>query len=531
MAPSRSLPQSLPMQPTNSPDFNTQMPNVFVVPPEEDQAQPWCCFDAGQVQAPQPPVHTFSKIPDMDSLQSRLNFLSNERVIADGTPVFQRSATHEEVVMPKKVGTAAQRFKNSEMDGGNTGNDSEVVEVVKVSRSRKDKDMAPQERGEHPSGPKSSIKRSTTFKLKAAKALNSIRSLGKGSRHSKPSAKDIFPVPSHNQPSRAASFSSFGQAQNYEEETETLADVPAQQTPKPDRPTVSRRGSVILSQIFSPRAQSSPELGVQHSDSAISNSSSMGQSSTQSTIETVSSASPSLQLHRISASDDQHVVAQGVSHPDPLPTVESDDYRLAPSDSRNTRPTSPSLTINTLDSRTKRRFSMMNIRNIFTFSSSTSGQSTGSVATSNSAASASSAQGRDSDVASLSESELGVQLDAPRLSRTTAVSASTTSSETSSGVETPTEEVTFLPMTSDVPRTKRPSLDWRIPEFEHVGGAISDSLADSLGNLGAVSNTPVVKKSRMLDDRDVSVEMRLDSLHFDSISFDPENFNVSEFLK
>ncbi|KAF7440828.1 hypothetical protein PC9H_001176 [Pleurotus ostreatus] len=530
MAPPRSLPQFLPIQPTNSPDFNTQMPNVFVVPPEEDQAPPWCCFDAGQVQAPQPPAHTFSKMPDMDSLQSRLNFLATERVIADGTPVFQRSATHEEVVMPKKVETAAQRFKNSEMDGGNTGNDSEVVEVVKVSRNRKDKDMAPQERGEHLSGAKNSIKRSMTFKLKAAKALNSIRSLGKGGRHSKPSAKEIFPVPSHTQPSRAASFSSFGQAQNYVEETETPANDRVVQTPKPDRPTVSRRGSVVLSQIFSPRAHSSPELGVQHSDSATSNSSSMGQSSTQSTIETVSSASPSLQLHRISASDDQHAVAQGVIDPDSLPTAESDDYRLAPSDSRNTRPTSPSLTINTLDSRTKRRFSMMNIRNIFTFSS-TSGQSNGSVATSNSAASANLAQGRDSDVASLSESELGVQLDAPRLSRTTAVSASTASSETSSGVETPTEEVAFLPMTCDMPRTKRPSLDWRIPEFEHVGGAISDSLADSLGNLGAVSNTPVAKKSNMLDDRDVSVEMRLDSLHFDSISFDPENFNVSEFLK
>ncbi|KAF4603949.1 hypothetical protein EYR40_001124 [Pleurotus pulmonarius] len=530
MAPPRSLPQFLPMQPTNSPDFNTQMPNVFVVPPEEDQALPWCCFDAGQVQAPQPPAHTFSKMPDMDSLQSRLNFLATERVMADGTPVFQRSATHEEVVMPKKIETAAQRFKNSEIDGGNTGNDSEVIEVVKVSRSRKDQAMAPPERGEHPGGAQNSIKRSMTFKLKAVKALNSIRSLGKGSRHSKPTAKEIFPVPSHNKPSRAASFSSFGQAQNYKEETEISADNPTVQTPKPDRPTVSRRGSVILSQIFSPRAHSSPELGVQHSDSAASNSSSLGQSSTQSTIETTSSASPSLQLHRISASDHQHVVPQAIIDSDTLPTAENDDYRLAPSDSTNTRPTSPSLTINTVDSGTKRRFSMMNIRNIFTFSSSTSGQSNGSVATSNSAASANSAQGRDSDVASLSESELGVQLDAPRLSRTTAVSASTTSSETSSGVETPTEEVTFLPM-SDAPRTKRPSLDWRIPEFEHVGGAISDSLADSLGNLGAMTNTPIAKKSDMLDDRDVSVEMRLDSLHFDSISFDPENFNVSEFLK
>lgn len=46
-------------------------------------------------------------------------------------------------------------------------------------------------------------------------------------------------------------------------------------------------------------------------------------------------------------------------------------------------------------------------------------------------------------------------------------------------------------------------------------------------------NWPAVAEARRSDDqpagvpRDVSFEMRLDSLHFDSLSFDPEEFDVS----
>ncbi|KAJ8480687.1 hypothetical protein ONZ45_g15569 [Pleurotus djamor] len=423
--------------------------------------------------------------------------------------------------MPKKIGSrtsSASTQDDADAEVSNTGNDSEVVEVIKVGRSRKDASDA-----QRPSNAGNSMKRSTTFRIKAAKAFNSIRSLGKGTKQRKSTAMDAFPPSGHSQPTRAASFSSFGQ----ERSPSRSSGGESSQASHAEKP-LARRGSVVLTQIFSPKVTSTPVVSPSPStiESIPSVSSTIDSSSSQFTLESTQSASPSLQLERVPNNNQQppsqDVLPETLGHPQS--SVEGPTF-----DSERGRPTSPSLTLNTLSDKTsKRRFSMMSIRQIFTFSPSTSAQSNAfPIPTSDP-----SAEARDSDAASLSESELGVQLDPPRLSRTTAGS-STDSSDSSSGVETPTEEATFLPMAVDEPAVKRNSADWKIPELDSFGTGLDGNFADSLGDLkGMGVSVPGSSRSLAAGHKgDVSFEMKLDSLHFDSLSFDADKFNISEILK
>ncbi|KIM48945.1 hypothetical protein M413DRAFT_90748 [Hebeloma cylindrosporum] len=83
--PSKQVEDVNPIQPT------AQMPNVFVVPPEEDQTPPWCFFDAENPALSQ--VVERPETPDI----AVLDFPYNE-----DTPIYRRNPHPDSVVPPLK---------------------------------------------------------------------------------------------------------------------------------------------------------------------------------------------------------------------------------------------------------------------------------------------------------------------------------------------------------------------------------------------------------------------------------------------
>ncbi|KAF9459568.1 hypothetical protein BDZ94DRAFT_1312294 [Collybia nuda] len=435
MAPSHSLFNSprIPYHdhvPPTSPSL--QMPNVFVVPPEEDQLSPWCCFDATEVTHLEPDLST---ILDIEFLDGALEVLHTE----SHAPVFHRDADgpfgyRNPVIMPRKSTETSsitdvpidekrygsddelklERVLEKSVYNGcgrrNVGEDSEIVEVVKVRRHDRE--------GRVQDNTEALDKTSKSFKSRASKAFKTLKNVGKHSTRLKRQAQGILVSPP------------------------SIEDEPP---PRARTPTMSRRGSVILSQLFNTPSPIKPCQSV--------SSFGVASSLTESVFPIPSSSSS---------------VFHPTIPPRPLPDLHSLLDLLDPDCSPSSLQDidhqafrSPSPTPSTQTFSARRRFSIMSLQRIFSFSSP------------------------DHDVDAM-----------PRTSNMSRDSTGP-SSASSLGPDTPTEEVIPLPL------------------------PLHSTYSD---RNGAVPQFKTAEVTSTISAGDISFEMRLDSLHFESLSFDADRF-------
>ncbi|KAF8964655.1 hypothetical protein BDZ97DRAFT_1814926, partial [Flammula alnicola] len=444
---------------------NMQMPNVFVVPPEEDETPAWCFFDADNpalsqvVERPETPDITILAFPSDND-----------------TPVFSRNSpgSIDSAIMPRRslesisvvealMNHEAHGDDDSDNDSGfgrdsrderhtnlrDAADDSDVIEVVKVNERQSLQAF-------------SEYKRSVTLKSRASKVFKSL----KGSlRSSKPRAQDIFPsVPSSIQI------------------TQTAERTPQETLPRPRTPTISRRGSRILSQYAS--SFTSPSS-----------------SAPNSILSNPLSRRPS--LYSAEAQDEARLQAAS-----PTPTTSS--------------------------SKSSSRFSILNLQKLFSFSPPAP-SSTVPVAT------------------PFAFPDSGAT---PALRSSSCTPRSDASSVSTSAPQTPTstEEVTPVRLVSRKDTADFPAFNSFESVFDANGGlnlglGLGLSL-DSTSSSGSQQTTPrksfgssstisswgsitpkrfskaPIRRSQGHDDDgdegDTSLEMRLDSLHFDSLSFDAD---------
>ena len=398
-------------RPTDSPAPDSpEVPNVYVHPPEEEQYDnpPWCVFDASDPHEDQLPLSMSD-----ESLAARVLArlaLEKPHPAADDAPAFHRP-THasEEAVMPRRGALYHQRPESplgilAEDDARRGGEDEDVVEIVKLRRS------AMQE--EAMEAPARALKKSKTFRARAASAFSSLKTIGRGSR--KPPAQNVF------QPSRENS------APALRDLTQDSADA-ARWSTMPT-PKLTKRKSLPLSQVFGASQRNHPVPDISDSYEEITPESSCD----------VFLSSPPL------SSSIRRATSTTVSSPS--------NSHTSPSLDEESRPVSPSYSTK---SKARRRFSLMDLQRLF--------------------------------------------------------SAPTQPMQSESHGETSDS----LPSTVDPPTPK--------DEAYHVQFSLPSSPV-----LDALARTPEQAKTpRDADaERDFSFEMRLDSFHFDSLSFDPDTFDV-----
>jgi len=403
-----------------APPTSPLMPNVFVVPPEEDQSPPWCYFDAAQVS---PLKSVLSTPPDIAFLNGALGALHPE----PHPPVFHRYS--HETIMPmksKETRSITDVLMNSELhftdDGADElelqsapdvvagkrdklADDSVVVEVVKLRQHELEHVTIP------PAKPLKSLK------SRASKAFRSLKDVGKGSVRSR--------------------LNLLG----------TSIPMPVTGVELPSRdgiPAVPRRSSVVLSQLFAYPA-------TLKSRTSVSSFENQG-SQRDSPVSTLEQRIPGF----ISSTSYKHTPSSPSSSiPDVLGSLSSSPCQDSVHDelTRSPSPTS----VQTFS--TRRRFSILSLQRLFSFSPC---DHDGGMSGSGAATPTSMSMSRNS---------------------------SGPSATSSLGPDTPREGVS--PISFRLEGDDKHFLDHRSPSFG------SD---------------------------DLSVEMRLDSLHFESLSFDASRF-------
>jgi len=477
-----------------------QMPNVFVVPPEEDQSPTWCFFDAAHpalsqiIDRPQTPdihVFSFSDSNDppsfgTDSPVSTDSFIAS-RYSTETRSVVEALDDEDEGNIYHDVDTDSEYEHDTELRGAlssvpfgarDIANDSDVIEVVKVRRTKHQADDEPQ------IVPLASeLKRSKTLKSRASKAFRSL----KGSlRTSRPRAQDVFSSVKSN-------------SHHY---SDIVTPPMSNTSPRPPTPSLSRRGSRILSQLFI-----SPSL---KSRSSIS----LDELSQPEPVFFPSTSSPT-ETNFVSAS----------STIDHLSCHSSIYENGSLKDEARLKAGSPVPTATTDFKKTKyRRFSILSLHKLFSFSSPAS----------------------PSPASPISLTFDDSTCTTPTLRSTSCTPSSITSvctsPQTSANIEDglsmhplsrgqdttilDLDEVLNLGLGLSVDnfcdsgsseehtpqRTFRPSLESRI--------STSSSL-EKITPYPPLTSGPGVFKH---EPGDLSFEMRLDSLHFDSISFDADHF-------
>lgn len=400
------------------------MPHVFVIPPEEEQLEtpPWCYFNANGVNYPDSDDDYDDHPSDLQYIDVALDFIHDAdddqdiRVSVEGT----EEEEEEIVAAPQKAekrSSSVLSFMSYRSDGegrqhGARELPEDVIEIIKVRRNEGKADSVA---GHAP-------KRSKTIKIPFQKAFKSIKNVGKSASSRRSRTKDIF----------TSSQSVPGISKTTQISPQILQEEMAR-TPTPA--LLTRQGSRGLSQLFSRGNNSNIDLM-----SSLSDPITLGSNNTETSTLT--------------------------SHPVPDQSPTADELGVA-LDSNSERPISPGLSFR----RSSRRFSVLDLHRIFTFSSTPS------------------IPVEDQELISPRGSQ-----DAPSLptlvSRDDGSVPSTTSSEFSAGGSAiyPVDERDHW----------RSSVDFRHSTDEPKGVP---------GDLG--------------------FEMRLDSFHFDSLSFDPEEFEVS----
>lgn len=398
---------------------NVQMPDVFVIPPEEEQAEtpPFCYFDASKA--------VLSTEPDIESVDIALNV---HQQIANTAPVFFR--TSDEVVMP---------VRRSEEEPSPTitqdkSEDEDDIEVYKVGK-------------EIPSisGKKEHMSRSKTFISRASQALRSIKNVGKLSRKQ--------PAPAH-----IVNTHSLIKDENVGPATPSVAS-------RGGKETLSKRRSRPLSQIFRLNQEEGlPADAVPPSPTA----------TVRPTSPAFSIASPPLSPTSPTRSSMRSSIQSSLrpSSPSPQPgpsrPTSPIHYDYLPTSPDSLRPKSSSF---------RKRLSLLELPRLFS-------------------------------------------------SPSTVSSASSVSTPSTASLEDPPSDVppTPLPTTTSLARRSSKSSSKRSWSTSRLGD--DDNEEEDYGEIQPATSLSMVKEEDSYVN-DISLEMRLDSLHFESLSFDPNDFTVS----
>ncbi|KAJ3997965.1 hypothetical protein F5050DRAFT_1747894 [Lentinula boryana] len=288
------------------------MPNVFVIPPEEDNDPPFCCFDAKFPRERYIPTEE-----DLEAPGSALEIISQQ--LSNNSPVFRRGSYANGVVMPRRgdgrsieeVLADEEEYRNPDItirSGNPPGDDSEIVEVIKVRRHTQD------ERQNQQAEP--AVKSSKSLKSRASRAFSSLRSVGRSVSRSRIIAEDVS------------------------------SDAESSRAPSPAPSAPSRRGSMMFSSLF------------RHSPSLKSRSSfdSFNEATTSPVLETSPSVPFDIQLHSPSSAEMQSFVPYTDTDED---GEGEDDMQITPRPSRHSpvvrlsSPSAPKLN--------RRRFSVLSL--------------------------------------------------------------------------------------------------------------------------------------------------------------------------
>ncbi|KAJ2930102.1 hypothetical protein H1R20_g7043, partial [Candolleomyces eurysporus] len=441
-----------------------QMPNVFIVPPEEDEKPAWCCFDAALPidQRIQEHPNSASEIrvfdPTMgyddddddeaveamqaaavarrnmetrsivETLMDRDYNIDHAALDSDSDMEWDEENGHQPHTAPSPP---KPRFPRTDSD---VGNDSDVVEVVKVSRSKRGTDGS----DHHSAPPPLTMKRNSTFKSRASKVFRSFTGTFRSSSSKTRTQHDLPPRPD----------SSMSSQIRQEEQT----------VPRP-----GSRVSRHITQLLTSSSVRSRASVVSYEDSA------------QDSEPVMPSSRSSSSAGRPSLSDD--------ASPSPRPTSQYQDS--TPPDTLS-RAASPNPQTN---GKTTRRFSKLNLQKMFSFSSTN----------------------HDPEP---TPSDIPSGRTTPTLKRKSS-SLPSTSSE-SSAPQTPTSIEDAPPRMSIGRSTIIFDEEGRSPQLD-----FGDFDSSGLQIIAPSSNGASKHASG-----DVSFEMKLDSLHFDDLSFDADRFRV-----
>lgn len=467
------------------------MPNVFVTPPVEDQVPTWCCFDAANpsfsqvLDRPEPKeISPIAFSPD-DAYYASEGYVATTTTVSvlDDAITYQRPELEDDI---ETISDYGHELEDQEISfpTRDPANDSDVVEVVKLRRQERNHNSAKPDAVQQPP----QTKRPNSLKSRASRAFKSLT----GSLRSKSRTQDIV-----------SSSSSRSSSQNEHDAPPSQQD-PAPPTSRSRTPTALRRGSGVLSQLFttpiptqsfdgpalaSPTSPTYPKYSLSESSSSVQN----------------------VQLSSTSSS-----------------------YQTSLQDQARLDAASPSLT----SRKSSRRFSMLSLQKLFSFGSATpvSAEEEEEV--------------EDSNLANNVQPEEPDMTTATPVLRSVPSTPAFSSSSSNSGPETPTSAHYQIP----VRVTSSSSMDGApdFPAFDSL-----DALFDSNQNLNlglglglnlptsaqrAEPSTPrksfsasssmwgsITPKARKKsappsNEADSSLEMRLDSLHFDSLSFDIDRF-------
>ncbi|KAI0721522.1 hypothetical protein C8T65DRAFT_735056 [Cerioporus squamosus] len=431
--------------PPPSQDFvMQQMPNVFVIPPEEEQDlnPPFMYFDASQAAR-----SSLCISPDLDALDVALGLCQQTD---NRAPTFHRSFTNESqetIVMPRRA--SLMKLTNMHMDlemedgqtdirsrGGVRKYDEEIVEVVKVRRNEGIADV----------GEGRKMKKSNTFRARASQALRSIKlNVGKSSQR-----RASVSVPREREQEQ--------EQEREHSELQAAATLPnrhscqeeLQPSLKPTSPSVSRRRSVTLGALFTTFSSR---------DNASSRPTSPSDELMSPTSPTLVSESPSVPPTRPMSPTD--TISSHTRRLQAAPSL--DDISATPTKSSTLAPEPLDAAKPTLSKRKsfRRRLSVLELQNLFKLGGSSS-----------------------------SPTEPAPPADQP--------------------------EDLFSP-----PRSRPKSMDAAGILSASSSRTSNATLSSSFSDLTARRSASTADLS--LVNEDAEFEMRLDSLHFDSLHIDPDD--------
>ncbi|KAL1742796.1 hypothetical protein HDZ31DRAFT_65627 [Schizophyllum fasciatum] len=528
--------------PRQSPKFvhsyHGQMPHVVVVPPEEDDEAPYTCFDAAsresrfeEARARDADEDDEDDDDEDDGDDPRLfhpnahpdigahpNIGGAVLSVPDAFAPRPRATDDDDDRDPSSASASAEHLSPAEraalreLEG--PGNDSEVIEVIKVRRhGALPTDSEDEAEGDAPRGRKRGMSRSGTF---LAKALGKMRGKGSASRvREARTARDPSTAREgeSEEPDarsrgtskvRGAKLSKRERAQ--EEGTRRGSVSSAQPSMK------RRRSATLLTNIFRPSVDGGRERGEAADCGELGDRAVVverGQAS--------DSLPPSPSCETPCSLTSTSAISLGSFQSVPsLSVPEEENGARAPSPTGSTRST------------TKRRFSMLRLNRIFTSAGD---------APADTGAPAPHTEPADGEPAApaLSPARTSDGSDAPSMSR-----ESTPSTAAGSMPQTPVSE--SLPAIDDgAEQTPRPSHSKSERSTASSAPRASTTSAPRASTTSAprhstsstisssaysasVGYTAAAGYSALPTIADASMEMQLDSLHFDDLSFDVDNF-------
>jgi hypothetical protein len=560
------------------------MPDVFVTPPAEDKVPGWRCFNAANplevleersIEVEEQDVACFiDDVADDEasSLASKSQARQDGQSVVDSLMsrdfnIDHASADTDESDIGSDYGEETQedddqhrqgqshaltRIRRQESLGGSeTGNDSDVIEVFKVSRSHRGSE------GDGAQQPPLSqgLKRSSTFKAKASKALRTL-SIAFRSSKSKPKAEEV----DASRPTSRSSYREEEQQQTVEPESpakaESIPPTPIDQTaPRTPAARMSRRISQIFTVSTIGRSRSSTIIAAGSNPEA----------------PPASPSEPSSMARRSSVSSRPTMDSRAQST---LPSPTRQKFGTQSSSTHPPDDPRPPSTLGTRSQSTSRRFSRVNLKTLFSFSSNEQGQLNNHGSTEGPAPSKPSIDStgrttptlkRPSSLPSTSsESSAGPQTPTTTDSAASGVRVGTVNEQANSISD---EDIHFqglgegdlgifpsensLPSKVSSPRTSTSSSESGYDEaktatpplyrrfssssyrssMETTATATLPSRAPTLPPIHPLEYmepvdlaVPDVASGTKDEEGDISFEMRLDSLHFDSLSFDADQF-------